>query len=165
MIVLSQQGPGTGHPHRGGYRRGCMAYGKGIAHALPRLGKAGKTSKSPERIHSSVPTGQHFMAVTLVAHIKDDPIPLRRKNPVKGHGEFHCPQIGGQVPSPLGNHLHQTLPKLAAKGLSFGVGEQMKIIWYIQQGPILLSVSHSPGKEPPSAPADGHAQQSAHDHL
>ena len=52
------------------------------------------------------------MDIALVAHVKDDPVPLRGKDPVEGHGELHRPQVGGQVPPGLGDVVHQELPKL-----------------------------------------------------
>ena len=73
------------------------------------------------------------MAVTLVAHVKDDPVPLWGKNTVEGHSELHGPQIGRQMASLTGDHLHQTFPELGTEGLSLAVGHKMQIVGNVQQ--------------------------------
>ena len=55
------------------------------------------------------------MDIALVAHVKNQPVPLRIIDPVKGHRQFDGPQVGGQVPPRAGHALHQEIPKLPAQ--------------------------------------------------
>ena len=124
-----------------------MAYHEGVTDAFSRLRKTTDPPKGAKLIHASIPPREHLVAITLVPHVKDDTVPLRSKDPVKGHRQFYRPQIGGQMAPPPGDHLHQTLPKLGAQGLGFGIGDQMEIIWDIQQGPAFFLLVFSTSEQ------------------
>ena len=55
------------------------------------------------------------MDVALVAHVEDQPVPLRVEDPVDGHRQLHRPQVGGQVPPGLRDALYKKLPQLLAE--------------------------------------------------
>ena len=100
---------------------------KGVVDALLRLRIAGQPSKGPQGIHQPVPAGQDFMAVALMSHVEHQPVPASVKDPVKGHRQFHRPQIGGQMPSGAGYHIQQPGPQAGAEGFRFRIADVMQV--------------------------------------
>ena len=110
MIVLPQHSPGMGHAQRHGHGIGSVPGDKGVGNALPRLGEPGNTAKLAHSVHHIRPSGEHFVDVALVSHIKDQPIPGQVKYPVQRHRQLHRAQIGGQMPTRSGDTAEQILP-------------------------------------------------------
>ena len=55
------------------------------------------------------------MRVALMPHIEDQPILSGIKHPVDGYRKLHHTQVGGQMPTGLGNALDKKRAKLPAK--------------------------------------------------
>ena len=72
-----------------------------VVDALRRLGKTGQTAKGTQGLHGLPAAGQHLMDVALVSHIEQDAVPAGVKDPVDGHCDLHCTQVGAQVSSGL----------------------------------------------------------------
>jgi hypothetical protein len=62
--------------------------------------------------HGGTTTGENLVRVGLVADIPDDAIARRVENVMQGDGQFHRPQIGGQVTAGTGDRPHQKVAQL-----------------------------------------------------
>ena len=115
LVVLVLQRPGPGHAQGHGDGVGCVPCNEGVVNALPGLGEAGEAIQLAEGGKKLLPPGESLMDIALVAHVKDQAVPLRIEAAVDGHGELHRPQVGGQVPTGSGDIVQQELPQLLAK--------------------------------------------------
>ena len=104
-----------GHAQSHGHRIGCMAGYKSIVRTFIGLWKAGKTAQLPQSTEKRLTTGEDLMRVALMPHIKDQPVLSGIKHPVDGHRKLHHTQVGGQMPTGLGNALDEKRAKLPAK--------------------------------------------------
>ena len=91
-----------------------------LARAMPRATET-ELDACPEAIQLAeggkklLPPGESLVNIALVAHVKDQAVPLRIEAAVDGHGELHRPQVGGQVPTGSGDIVQQELPQLLTK--------------------------------------------------
>ena len=114
-VILLLQSSGPGHAQGNRHRVGGVTGNKSVVDALVGLGEAGKSIQLTEGIKQLLPPRQGLMDIALVAHIKDQSVLFRVKDPVDGHRQLHGPQIGGQVASGFRNMLDQKFPQLPAK--------------------------------------------------
>ena len=92
-----------------------MTCNERIMHALAGLREAGKAAVSAERVEAVHASGQDFVNVGLVSHIKDQSVAAGVKGFLDGERGLHKPQIGGEMPACLRNVVDQKLPQLAAE--------------------------------------------------
>ena len=67
------------------------------------------------------------MRIALMPHVKNQSILGKIKRAVQGDGQFHHPQVGGQMAAGPADVLHQKLPDLLTQGrqLLLRHGEQI----------------------------------------
>ena len=80
------------------------------------------------------------MGIALVPHVENQPVALKVENPVEGHGDLHCAQIGCQMSARTGDCIDQTGAEPGAEGLSLAVGHFFQI-----RDIRLLNHKHLPG--------------------
>ncbi len=102
-----------------------MAGNAGIVLGLRGLGKARNAPQGPQGLHAPVAPGKHFVYIALVPHVKDQTVPPGVVDPVEGHREFHHPQVGGQMPSRLGHHIHDPVAQVLAELLRLPVADSI----------------------------------------
>ena len=91
MVVFSFQVPGRAHAQGGGKRRARMPRSVGVMRGFGHFGKSGKPSVLADGVDQGSAPSQHFMDIGLVGDIKDDFIPRRFKDAVKGNAQFYHP--------------------------------------------------------------------------
>ena len=74
-----------------------------VVYAFFTLGEAGYTVFGAQRGKFVLATGKNFMCVTLVSHVKNQPVFFEIEYVMQSHRKFHHSQIGRQV-SALGKH-------------------------------------------------------------
>ena len=104
-----------------------MAGHKGVVNALRWLGEAGQPAQGTQSIHGPGPAGQKLVGVALMAHVKDQSVPLRAEYPVDGHDELHRSQTGGQVAAGTGDRIYDPGPQQLAQGDGLAVAQAAQI--------------------------------------
>lgn len=66
----------------------------GVMRGFGHFGKSGKPSVLADGVDQGSAPRQHFMDIGLVGDIKDDFIPRRFKDAVKGNAQFYHAQVG-----------------------------------------------------------------------
>ena len=92
-----------------------MTGDEGVVDALPRLGEAPQAPELPEGAEERPPPRQRLVDVALVAHVEDQPVPVRVEHPVDRHRQLHRAQVRRQMPPRPGYALNQKLAQLPAK--------------------------------------------------
>ena len=93
-----------------------MACDKGIVLAFPGTGKTGKPVQLTQYIKLLPATGQQFMRIALMPHIKYDFIAGGGECPMHCHRKFDGAQIGGKMSSGFGNTFDQKRPDFFTQG-------------------------------------------------
>ena len=78
---------------------------------LPGFWKTGQPTQLAQAVHLSITLGEDLVGVTLVAHIKYQPVRIQIKYPMDGHRGLHHPQAGGQMAACPGDAVHDPLPQ------------------------------------------------------
>ena len=79
------------------YGRGCVAGIEGIIRAFLSAGKACQSTELPQGVKAVRATRQQLMGIALMPHVKNQSILGEIKRAVQGDGQFHHPQVGGQM--------------------------------------------------------------------
>ena len=108
-----------------------MAGDKGVAGALHRLGEAGDPPKGAQGLHGGVAAGEDLVGITLVPHVKDQPVPPRVEHTVDGYNQLHRPQAGGPVPPSPGHGVDKPHPQTAAQLRSLAVAETAQLFGHM----------------------------------
>ena len=106
-----------------------MSSDKGVVDALMGLGKAGEAVQLAEGIKPLPAARQNLMDIALVAHVEDQPVPLRVKDPVNGHRQLHHSQVGCQVSPGLGDAFYKKLPQLLAELGELALRQRPDVGW------------------------------------
>ena len=96
-------------------------------------GKPAMPPKERKGLHPSVPSGEHFMDVALVPHVKDQPVPAGVVPWWMATVSSTTPQIGGQMPPCVGHHLNHPATQFLTQCLCLLVGD-------VRQGRIFLTL-------------------------
>ena len=115
MVVFSFQVPGRAHAQGGGKRRARMPRSVGVMRGFGHFGKSGKPPVLADGVDQGSAPSQHFMDIGLVGDIKDDFIPRRFKDAVKGNAQFYHAQVGAQVASGEGKGVNESIPDFFRK--------------------------------------------------
>ena len=104
-----------------------MASPEAVIHTFCPFGEAAKPPILTQGGELGQPAGKEFMDIGLMPHIPDDFIPGHGKHFVKSHGEFHHPQIRGQMPAILTGHLQDFLPDFLAEFRQLFIGDFLQV--------------------------------------
>jgi hypothetical protein len=110
-VVPAGLGRSKGHAGGGADRGAGVPGAEGVVLTLVALGEAGDATVLPQGGHRGAATAQDLVRVGLVTHVPDDPVTGRVEYVMQRQGEFHGPQIGGQVSTGPGDGVDQELPQ------------------------------------------------------
>ena len=86
------------------------------------FGKAGESLVLADGVDQRSAAREHFMDVGLVGYVKDDFVPRRFKDAVKGNGQLHHAQVGAQMAPRDGKGVDEGIPDFFRKAGEFRLG-------------------------------------------
>ena len=91
-----------------------------IVRTLSVVGQTTESAWLTNRGESFPAPRQHLVGVTLVANIPYQPVARTIKDVVQGQGQFHAPEIRGQVPAILRYNSNDLVAHMRRDFLQFG---------------------------------------------
>jgi len=86
-----------------------MRRAKGVVWRLLAPRKAGNAAFLPQPAHGLAPPGEDFVGVGLVADVPHQPVFRGVEHGMQRDGEFHCAEVGRQMPAGARHRLHDEL--------------------------------------------------------
>ena len=110
-----------------------MTGDKGVGLALGGFGITGQTAEGAQGLHGGIAAGEDLVGITLVAHVKHQPVPAGIKYAMNGNDQLYRPQTGGQMAAGAGDHIQDAGPQQAAQRSSLTVGQGAEIVGTLLQ--------------------------------
>ena len=110
-----------------------MAGDECVGVALGGFGITGQPAEGAQGLHGGIAAGEDLVGVTLVAHVKHQPVPAGIKYPMNGNDQLHRPQTGGQMAAGAGDHIQDAGPQQTAESSRLTVGQGAEIVGTLLQ--------------------------------
>ena len=101
--------------------------------ALGGFGITGQPAKGAQSLHGGIAAGEDLVGITLVAHVKHQPVPAGIKYAMNGNDQLYRPQTGGQMAAGAGDHIQDAGPQQTAESSRLTVGQGAEIVGTLLQ--------------------------------
>lgn len=110
-----------------------MAGDECVGVALGGFWITGQAAKGAQGLHGGIAAGEDLVGITLVAHVKHQPVPAGIKYAMNGNDQLHRPQTGGQMAAGAGDHIQDAGPQKTAERRCLTVGQGAEIVGTLLQ--------------------------------
>ena len=105
----------SGHAQGGPDGRRGMADAEGVVGGFGDFGEGGQAPARADGADAVFAAREDLVGVGLMPHIPHDVVARRVQDVMRGHGDFHRPQVARHVPAAMAQPRHDGLPHLFAK--------------------------------------------------
>lgn len=112
-----------------------MTGDEGVVYALAGLGKARDAAELPQRRKAVRASGEYFMNVALMPHVKNEAVARRVEHAVDGDGQLHHAEVRGEVPAGVRDLRDKKAAQLVAEKRKLRAVERPEVFRANEFGP------------------------------